>query len=132
MWFEPITPSRNARITLSSWLTSSGSNLVIVGLAYDTNTPVNPRASLVTVSPPRTVVVSRPTVAISGSYPVGFAFSFKSVANSAVVYYLECTTNPPTPSTWSTIAVTPGNGGTASLSDPSPSDSRRFYRIRVQ
>jgi hypothetical protein len=112
--------------------TNAAGNLVITGVGYDSNSPANTRAFLMTVSPPSSVAISRPTVTISGSYAAGFTFNFVSVASSSVMYYLECTTNLPGLSNWSTIAATPGTGGVTSLSDPDPPDSRRFYRIRAQ
>jgi hypothetical protein len=49
-----------------------------------------------------------------------------------VRYYLEYTTNLVGALSWNTITSTPGTGAIASLPDPNPSDSQRFYRIRVQ
>ena len=69
---------------------------------------------------------------ISGSYPAGFTFSFPTVANASVTYYLEYTTNLTGAMSWSTITSTPGTGAIASLPDSNPSGQQRFYRIRVQ
>ena len=85
-------------------------------------------------SSPRSLHCSsvRPTLAISGSYPAGFTFSFLTVADGSVMYYLECTTNLPPLAGWNTIDSTPGTGALAGLSDPNPPDRQRFYRVRVQ
>jgi len=112
--------------------TNTAGNLVITGVGLDTNTPANTRAFLMSLPPPAPLVIPRPTVTIAGSYPAGFTFSFLSVASSSVMYYLEYTTNLPPLTGWTAIGAAPGNGGMASLSDLSPSDSRRFYRIRVE
>ncbi len=112
--------------------TNSAGRLVIAGVGYDTNSPANARAFLLTVSPPTTPVISQPTVTISGSYPTGFAFSFLTVPNGNVMYYLEYTTNLTPPVVWTATASTPGTGALAGLSDPNPPDRQRFYRIRVQ
>jgi hypothetical protein len=74
----------------------------------------------------------RPAVTISGLYPAGFTFSFPTVTNATLTYYLEYTTNLAGTITWTVIGSTPGTGLVANLSDPSPSGSQRFYRIRVQ
>ncbi len=112
--------------------TNTAGNLVITGVGLDTNNPARTRAFLMTVSPPTTPVISPPTVTISGSYPAGFTFSFLTVADGNVMYYLECTTNPPPLGGWTAIASTPGTGALAGLSDNTPPDRQRFYRIRVQ
>ena len=112
--------------------TNSAGNLVIAGVGYDTNSPARTRAFLMAVSPPTAPVISRPNVTISGSCVAGYTFSFLSAASSSVMYYLECTTNLPPISGWTRVGATPGNGGTAGISDPNPSDSRRFYRVRAQ
>ena len=112
--------------------TNTAGNLVIAGVGLDTNSPANTRAFVMTLPPQKAPVVSRPTVTLAGSYPGGFTFSFLTVLSVNVTYYLDYTTNLTPPSTWTTIASTPGTGGRTSLSDPNPSDSRRFYRIRVQ
>ena len=112
--------------------TNSAGNLMIAGVGYDTNSPARTRAFLMTVSPPTAPVISLPNVTISGSCVAGYMFSFLSAASSSVMYYLECTTNLPPISGWTRVGATPGNGGTAGISDPNPSDSRRFYRVRAQ
>ena len=73
-----------------------------------------------------------PVVTISGLYPAGFTFSFPTVTNATLTYYLECTTNLAGLITWTTIGSTPGTGSIASLSDSNPSGSQRFYRVRIQ
>jgi hypothetical protein len=66
-----------------------------------------------------------------GSYPGGFTFSFPTVANPTLTYYLEYTTNLAGAITWTAIGSRPGTGGVASLSDPNPPDQQCFYRIRI-
>jgi hypothetical protein len=112
--------------------TNSAGSLVIAGVGYDTNSPAGTRAFLMTVSPPTAPVIFRPSVTISGSYADGYTFSFLSAASSSVMYYLDYTTNVPALSGWTRVGATPGNGGMTRISDPGPSDARRFYRIRAQ
>ena len=111
--------------------TNAAGNLVIAGMGWDTNSPARPRAFVMTVALP-SPAVPRPTVTLSGSYPAGFTFTFPTVASATLTYYLEYTTNLAGLITWTTIGSTPGTGAVASRSDPNPSDSQRFYRIRVQ
>jgi hypothetical protein len=35
-------------------------------------------------------------------------------------------------STWEGLSAVPGSGGALALSDPTPTDTRRFYRVRVE
>lgn len=112
--------------------TNSAGNLVVAGVGYDTNSPAVARAFLMTVSAPAAQVISRPSVTVSGSCATGYTFSFLSAASLSVMYYLEYTTNLPPLSGWTRIGATPGNGGMTGISDPTPPDSRRFYRIRLQ
>ena len=65
-------------------------------------------------------------------YAAEHSGSFPTVASATLTYYLEYTTNLAGLTTWTTIGSTPGTGAVASLSDPNPSDSQCFYRIRVQ
>ncbi len=112
--------------------TNAAGNLVIAGMGLDTNSPARTRAFVMTVAALQAPVVPRPTVTLSGSYPAGFTFSFPTVANPSLMYYLEYTTNLTPPLDWTTIISTPGTGTIASLPDPNPPDSQRFYRVRVQ
>jgi hypothetical protein len=82
-------------------------------------------------------------VTISGSYPAGFNFTFLSAPtnvfnnnpnpgdNSNLTNYLEYTADITPPSTWNTITSQECNGGTTTLTDPSPSGPHRFYRIQT-
>ena len=112
--------------------TNAAGNLVIAGVGVDTNTPANTRAFLMSISPPQAVVVVPPQIAVAGSAAAGFTFTFNTVASASTWYYLEYTTNLPPLAAWTAIAATPGNGGLATLSDPTPVGSQRFYRVRVQ
>jgi hypothetical protein len=112
--------------------TNTAGNLVITGLGLDTNSPARTRAFVMTVAALQAQVVPRPTVTISGSYPAGFTFSFPTVANPGLTYYLEYSTDLTPPFAWATIISTPGTGSIATLPDPNPPDSQRFYRVRVQ
>lgn len=75
---------------------------------------------------PATIV--RPTVSISTT-PQKFTFTVQSVAGRT--YYLEYTTGL-APASWSTLDSTPGTGGLINLTDLNPTDTQRFYRIRIQ
>jgi hypothetical protein len=112
--------------------TNGVGNLVITGVGLDTNNPARTRAFVMTVAISNAPAVVRPTVTIAGSYPAGFLFSFPTVANASVRYYLEYVTNLVGALNWSTITSTPGTGAVASLPDSNPSGHQRFYRIRVQ
>jgi len=112
--------------------TNTAGNLVITGVGLDTNSPANTRAFVMSLLRPAPLVIPRPTVSITGLHPTGYNFSFLSVAHPGVMYYLEYSTNLPPLTGWTAIGAAPGNGGMTSIDDPSPSDSRRFYRIRVQ
>ena len=81
---------------------SAAGALVITGVGLDTNSPARSRAFLMTVTLPSSPVVPPPTVTISGAYPAGFTFSFLTVADGSVMYYLECTTNLPPLEAWET------------------------------
>ena len=115
-----------------SMATNTAGNLVITGVGLDTNNPARTRAFLMTLGQPATPVVTAPTLTISGSYPGGFTFSFPTVADGSVVYYLECTTNLPPVAGWTTIGSTPGTGALAGLADPNPPARQCFYRVRIQ
>ena len=80
-----------------------------------------------------------PTLSISNNLS-GYTFRFNSILTSPstltpLTNYLEYTTvlsNPPTPSTWTTLIATQCNGGLTTVVDPNPTDAQRFYRIRTQ
>ncbi len=112
--------------------TSAAGGLVIGGVGLTTNTPARTRAFLMTFVPPAAPVIPRPTVTISGSYTAGLTFSFPTIANPVVMYYLEYTTNLTPPIAWTAIGSTQGTGTHAILTDPNPTAVPRFYRIRVQ
>jgi hypothetical protein len=112
--------------------TNAAEALVIAGVGLDTNSPANTRAFVMTLAPSSASLVARPTVTIAGSYPAGFTFSFPTIADGSLRYYLEYATNLTGAIAWSTLTSTPGTGAIASLPDSNPSGSQRFYRIRVQ
>jgi hypothetical protein len=126
-------PNIFSRLTRAYSVGTNGpGNLVIAGVGLDTNSPAKTRAFVMTVALSNAPVVVRPAVTISGSYPAGFTFSFPTVANASVTYYLEYTTNLTGAMNWTTIASTPGTGAIANLPDSNPSGTQRFYRIRIQ
>jgi len=59
----------------------------------------------------------------------GFAISFQS--QNGVAYTLQYTTALP-PTNWNVAQTTNGPGGTLTLTDASPTDAQRFYRIQAQ
>lgn len=109
--------------------TNAAGAFVIVGVGTD---GANTRAFVMTVEPPLAPLAHPPTVAIAGSVAAGFTLSCLSLANATITYYLECMTNLTLPPGWATITSTPGTGGRITLSDPSPTDAQRFYRLRIQ
>jgi hypothetical protein len=111
---------------------NGGGSLVIAGVGLDTNSPARSRAFVMSVTLSNATVIPRPAVTISGSYPAGFTFSFLTIANGSVRYYLEYTTNLSGAIGWNAITSTPGTGAIASLPDANPPPEPRFYRIRVQ
>ena len=82
--------------------------------------------------------VSPPTLTIANNSP-GYTFSFRSIADSYLVMsnYLEYTTVISNaalglPSTWTIVTQTPCNGLLQTLTEPTPADPQRFYRLRTQ
>ncbi len=112
--------------------TNAAGALVIAGAGLDTSTPANPRAFLMTVSPPIAPIGFPPIVTAFGPSADRFTCSFLSLANPGIMYYLDCTTNLAPPWAWTPISSTPGIGGMTSLSDPNPPGQQRYYRIRIQ
>jgi hypothetical protein len=108
-----------------SVVSNAAGGLVITGFGLDGSG--NKRAFIMTVATPITT-----TVAISGSYPAGFVFTFASLGNRSLTNYLECATTLSPPRTWSTITSAPCAGDMTILSDPNPTDAQRFYRIRTE
>ena len=109
--------------------TNAAGDFVIVGVG---TAGADTRAFVMTVSPPLGPLAYPPAVRISGSLAAGFTFSCLSLANVTATYYLDCATNLPPLSGWTTIASRPGTGGWLNLSDPNPAGSQRFYRMRMQ
>ena len=72
-----------------------------------------------------------PVTSMPMSNPVigtnGFSFSIPSA--SGRVYVLEYTTSLFGPN-WISLPLVPGNGGILFLTDPSPTDAQRFYRVQ--
>ena len=99
--------------------------LVITGFGLDGSG--NKRAFIMTVATPITT-----TVAIYGSYPAGFIFTFASLGNRNMTNYLEYTATLSPPRTWTTITSAPCTGDMTILSDANPTDAQRFYRIRTE
>jgi hypothetical protein len=112
--------------------TNNPGELVIAGAGLDHSTPANTRAFVITVDSPNGLTVPRPVVAISTPYPAEFQFTFPTVANSGLGYYLEYTTTLGPQAIWTPLTSTPGTGTNADLFDLNPSGQQRFYRIRVQ
>ena len=82
--------------------------------------------------------VSPPALTISNNL-AGYTLSFRSIANSYSVMsnYLEYTTVISNsvyalPSTWTILTQTACNGALTIVTDPSPVDPQRFYRLRTQ
>jgi hypothetical protein len=102
------------------------------------------RAFVLTVPKPLSAYsVWPPALRISAS-PAKYTLSFNSITNTPDYYnnfgysltnYLDYTTalsNPPGPSTWTTLLETQVNGSLTTVVDPNPPDRRRFYRLRTQ
>jgi hypothetical protein len=121
-----------SRLARAYSVASNGTGaLVVVGTGVDTNGTGNNRAFVMTLAPVNGGVVPRPTVTVSGAYPAGFTFTFPTVASVALTYYLEYATNLFSTAAWTPVASTPGTGSKASLSDPNPYGTQRFYRVRI-
>ncbi len=103
---------------------SATGDLVITGIGISGGVT---RAFLMTVPTPM-----RGTVRISGSPATGLSFAFASLASASLTNYLEYTTNLGLPHTWNPVASAPCAGNLTTLFDPSPPDTARFYRVRVQ
>jgi hypothetical protein len=116
---------------------TAGGDIIITGIGTANGYT---RAFVMTVPKPLSAYsVYPPTVSISNN-PAKYTFSFNSILSSpssgvSLTNYLDYATalsNPPTPSTWSTLTAAQCNGGLTILVDPNPPDPQRFYRIRTQ
>lgn len=112
--------------------TNAVGNLVITGFGLDTNSPARLRAFLISLDPPRAVLVSAPRLTISGNHAAGFTISFPTVADTNVRYHLESARELPTANGWVLLASTPGTGARVDLKDAGPLEGQRFYLVRVQ
>jgi len=112
--------------------TNAAGGLVVAGVGLDTNNPANPRAFVATLAPSSVATPPRPQVTISAPYPAEYMFSFPTVPDANVFYYLEYVTNLALTTVWTPITSCRGNGTITNLFDLNPSSQQRFYRIRVQ
>jgi hypothetical protein len=104
---------------------NTSGDLTITGYGLDGSG--NKRAFILTVPPPTTSAMTT-----SGAASAGFSFTFMSLGNRNLTNFLEFTTNLNPPHTWNTITTAPCTGEMTILSDPTPADAQRFYRIRTQ
>jgi hypothetical protein len=112
--------------------TNVAGELVVAGVGLDTNSPANPRGFVATLAASNAAGPAQPRVTISAPYPAQYMFSFPTLPDADVTYYLEYATHLAPTAVWTPIASCPGSGTIANLFDLNPSGQRRFYRIRVQ
>ncbi len=91
--------------------TNGAGNLVIAGSGWDTNSPANTRAFVMTVASLNPAALIRPKVTMSAPYPAEFMFSFLTVPDTNVIYYLEFKTNLALSGGWTAIASIPRQRG---------------------
>lgn len=76
------------------------------------------------------VMPSAKACTLEGPAFAGNTFTLNVQTQSGSTYYLECLTDLPS-AAWQSVTNTAGNGSQQTLSDPFPSDARRYYRVRV-
>ena len=105
-------------------------DLVITGIGVETGTG-NTRAFLMTVPKSMAAVgfSFAPKLTYSGSYPAGLTLSF--YGEPGISYHIDYTTDFSPASTWNEISNGAGSGIVIDVTDATPSDQQRFYRVRI-
>lgn len=109
--------------------TNASGELVIAGVGSDS---VNARAFVMTLAPPIAPFAHPPMLKTVGSAATGMSFSFMTISNVNITYYLERATNLIPPVSWTPVNSAAGDGTELTLTDPTPPPTVRFYRLRVQ
>lgn len=107
---------------------------VVVWGSGPTNVPVNlTRASQVSAGGEHVLALTglppAPKVLSASKFVKNGGFSVSLPSQSGRVYALQYK-NSLAGTTWVTLALTAGNGSVLTLTDPNPTDSQRFYRVR--